>query len=362
MADPKEVSLTDAEGGVADSSSSSSTSNKKKNSSSDATPTTSSGNKNKNDNGSSNYFSSERAPSENQSYGDMISEWFNTPGKVGTYMSYFLMLVGMIGSIIAQKCADKDIHESYWLDDCPAGYDKECKGNGAVYRFSFALFIIFALQVVGTTIDIRFYDALWVPKLLLFGGFVIWFYYTPGHVFDDNGYAWLARILAFFYVILQQIILIDFAYNWNDSWVNKAEEHGGNKWLIILLVTCFVLIGGSYSAIGVMFWQFGHCDSAEVILSLTVVLPTLALIYQVFFVEKRASLLTSAIMMAYATYVCYSALTLNPDKSCNPTIATKYQTLSTVIGMVILVLSMTYSTSNTCKIIMIIIMMFKYMY
>lgn len=170
------------------------------------------------------YRASNSSTDDEKGLSDTILVWFNTPGKVGTYMSYFLIIVGMIGAIIGQKYAPANVHQKDWLENCPTGFDSECKGNGSVYRFSFALFIIFALQVIGTTIDLRFYDALWVPKFCLFIGLVSWFYYSPSHVFDDHGYAWLARILAFFYIILQQIILIDFAYTWNDKWLRKPKK------------------------------------------------------------------------------------------------------------------------------------------
>lgn len=78
-----------------------------------------------------------------------------------------------------------------------------------------------------------------------------------------------------------------------------------------------------------MFWQFSGCTNSAVILSLTLVLSLLATSLQLF-VTEEGSVLTSAIMTGYATYVCYSAVTLNPDYSCNPTLQSGYQTLSTV--------------------------------
>ena len=58
-------------------------------------------------------------------------------------------------------------------------------------------------------------------------------------------------------------------------------------------------------------------------------------------------MLTPATMTAYATYVRYSSVSLNPNLSCNPTIATSYQTLSTVIGLVNLVISLVWTTYNS---------------
>ncbi len=39
---------------------------------------------------------------------DMISDWYHTPGKLGTYMSYALLLVGMIGGMIGQSYASNN--------------------------------------------------------------------------------------------------------------------------------------------------------------------------------------------------------------------------------------------------------------
>ena len=60
--------------------------------------------------------------------------------------------------------------------------------------------------------------------------------------------------------------------------------------------------------------------------------------------NEEYSLLASATMTLYATYVCYSAVTLNPDESCNPTLSTDFQTLSSAIGMAITVISVTWAT------------------
>jgi hypothetical protein len=52
-------------------------------------------------------------------------------------------------------------------------------------------------------------------------------------------------------------------------------------------------------------------------------------------------------MTAYATYICYSAVTLNPDDQCNPTLSSGYQTLSAAIGMGITVVSLTWTMHST---------------
>ena len=71
-----------------------------------------------------------------------------------------------------------------------------------------------------------FNNRYWAAKSALWLGMIIASIFIPNQVFDDHGYVWPARIGAFLYIILQQVVLIDFTYQWNDSWVAKAQELG----------------------------------------------------------------------------------------------------------------------------------------
>jgi hypothetical protein len=118
-------------------------------------------------------------------------------GTFGTYCSYGLIMCGMIASIIAQKLSS-GIDRGYWLNDCPAGFEDSCKANGAVLRFSFALTIIFSLQFIGTSISTKYFDKLWIVKILVFITFVIGFWNSKAEVFDTNGYVWVARFTGIY--------------------------------------------------------------------------------------------------------------------------------------------------------------------
>jgi hypothetical protein len=262
------------------------------------------------------------------------------PGKFGTYMSFFVMISGIIISIVTGHYAAGYIDISSWDEGCPGTYLDECKQNSAVFRVSFALTLFFIMQIIGTTILTKSFDYLWVIKIVVFGAILFGFFYAKSTVFDIHGYAWFARITGFLFLILQQIILLDVAYTWNEKWIEKAGDDENSLWLTGLLVTSCVLYAGSFSAIGVMYWQF-TCEAATIIISLTICLPVLATVVQVFFSEQ-GSILTSAIMTSYATYVCFSAITLNPNSSCNPTISSSYQTLSTVLILIIIFLLFCY--------------------
>lgn len=236
-----------------------------------------------------------------------------------------------------QRYAPSKIHLSSWEDGCPEDFEDSCKANSAVLRISFALTILFAVQMIGCGVHPKFYDILWVPKAAVFACVVIGFYFAKSEVFDLQGYAWFARITGFFYLILQQIILLDVAYSWNEKWVAYSTEDGekGQIWLVGLLFFSAVLFIGSFVFFGLMYWQFDGCNDNTAIISITLCTAVVATLIQVFFTDE-GSILISAIMTAYATYVCYSAVSLNPNQSCNPTIATSYQDISTVCALPLL--------------------------
>ena len=108
------------------------------------------------------------------------------PGKFGTYASYFLLIAGMVASIITQRYAS-DISITDFTSNCPSGFDDSCRANGAVLRFSFALTVIYFIQLIGTTVTAIFFDKFWAIKFIIFIGVVIGFFYANPDVFDTNG-------------------------------------------------------------------------------------------------------------------------------------------------------------------------------
>lgn len=66
--------------------------------------------------------------------------------------------------------------------------------------------IMFALQIFGTALFTQYFDLFWPVKFVIFFCLIIGFWFASNSVFSLNGYAWLARILGFFFVILEQVV------------------------------------------------------------------------------------------------------------------------------------------------------------
>jgi hypothetical protein len=166
-------------------------------------------------------------------------------------------------------------------------------------------------------------------------------------------FLWIARIGSVLFVLIQQLILVDVAYNWNTSWLNRADQAElaegpgkGKKWLVAILLSCGILYGCSIAGIVIMYIYFGGCTLNEVYISITLVMSFLCTIVQLT-KSETGSLLTSACMTLYATYLCGAAVSKNPNPECNPNLGEK-SIWSIVLGLLIAFISLMWvGWSNT---------------
>ena len=153
---------------------------------------------------------------------------------------------------------------------------------------------------------------------------------------------------SFLFVLAQQLIIVDIAYNWNSSWIEKADQAElaegigkGKKWLIAILVSCAILYSCSLAGIIAMYIHFGGCASSDAFISITLVMSFLCTVLQLT-KSETSSLLTSACMTLYATYLCGSAISQNPNSECNSFLGVK-STWNIVLGLAMAFISLTWT-------------------
>jgi len=173
--------------------------------------------------------------------------------------------------------------------------------------------------------------------------------FLPSNVFDEHGYLQIARVGGAIFVVLQQIILIDIAYNWNDAWVQNGEDDARaeglpvdtlNAWQKALLWVSAIIFVGSYTALGFLFHFFGSCDSNSAFLWMTLILTLGATVLQCS--GEEGTLLTSAVMTGYAVFLAYSAVSNNPDETCNPMLGSD-NWFDLLMGVGLILASMTWT-------------------
>lgn len=111
----------------------------------------------------------------------------------------------------------------------------------------------------------------------------------PPQQFDDETYAYIARICGLVFIVLQQLILLDFAYTFNETIVQKSGMLGATAravgvtdagrafksvWLLGLVALGIVCLGGFVGSMSVLFVYFGGegCDDNNAIISISLVL------------------------------------------------------------------------------------------
>jgi len=139
------------------------------------------------------------------------------------------------------------------------------------------------------------------------------------------------------------------AYNWNESWVTKADAEerdngpgAGKKWLAAILISCATLFSVSFGALVYMFVAFTGCATNTTFISLTLIFCIAITVAQLSDDRGEASLLSSASVTAWAVYLLYNAVTKNPNPQCNPMLG-EPTAANVVLGLLVVILSLGYT-------------------
>ncbi|KAH9261019.1 hypothetical protein BASA81_000723 [Batrachochytrium salamandrivorans] len=202
-----------------------------------------------------------------------------------------------------------------------------CKGDAAVYRISFILVLFFSAMLLLSLISERAHRGFWGVKLLLLAGGIAGSFFLPETQFNSMDYAWFARIASFGFLVVQILILIDFAYQWNESWVNRAYEGNlpeptNKKWLVFVLLGALIMylvcaLGGFI----VLYLFYSSCEVGMGMVTWTVVAVVIMTGISLFreqLVGVPGAILPAGVVSAYVVFLCWSALESNSDESCRP--------------------------------------------
>ena len=245
----------------------------------------------------------------------------------------------------------------YW--DCGSNKWPTCAQYSATERVSMAAScVFFILAVVGYFFPWS-HDYGWDLKFLLFFGALIGFIFCPVEVFDSNGYVWPARVGAYVFLVLQQIILISSAYNLNDMLLDWDEQESGpggsdetcSRWKALLISLSVGTYAASFTGIVLMFVYFTGCADNDTFISLSVVFICGFTLLQVLDEDGHGNLLTSAVVAGYVTYLTYVSVSSNPnggEDGCNPLYSesTKEGPIILGLGLVLVSTSVTIYFSS----------------
>jgi len=156
-------------------------------------------------------------------------------------------------------------------------------------------------------------------------------------------------MFAAVFILIQQVILIDVAYNWNDHWVEKStaaddvDWGSGVVWLRAIIGVTTALFAASLTGIIIMYQHFTGCGENTAIITLTLLGIGAIVLIQLFVPNvEGGSLLTTSVIAAYATYLAYSVVSKNPNAECNPSLGGD-DLGGILVGLVLTVVSLAWT-------------------
>ncbi|KER25013.1 hypothetical protein T265_07464 [Opisthorchis viverrini] len=153
-------------------------------------------------------------------------------------------------------------------------------GFGAVYRLCFAttmFYLLFTLLMIRVTSSkdprSKIQNGFWFFKYLIWFGLVVGAFFIPVEGFTTS-WMIIGMMGGALYIVIQLVLLVDFAHSWNESWISKWEDTGEKCYAIGLaaFTTIFYII--SAVAVGLLYHFYAgatECAVNKAMLSLNLI-------------------------------------------------------------------------------------------
>jgi hypothetical protein len=263
-------------------------------------------------------------------------------GGKGSFRPYLILLVlNTILAIILRYEGGPLVLHFYAFDTPALCSEALCAGMEAVFRVAFALFLFFFLH--GFLLMFKPFTKLdhlhWAAKYLIYIILLVISFAIPQPFYHD-GFVHIARVISGIFLFLQVVILIDFAYSWNESWTSEeAPKHGA------VLGISFLFLAGS-----VVLWAFyfiwfagSDCSRNQFFVAWTIIVSVIITLLSISPVVEKGGLLPASIVTLYCTWLAYSGLQSDPS-SCNTLV--NQNTLQLILGLAIGTVSIAYAGYN----------------
>lgn len=208
----------------------------------------------------------------------------------------------------------------------------DCKMLGSylfVYKVCFPVVIFFFLMSlimieVRSSKDIRggLQNGFWLWKYLIVIAAIIG---SCVGMPNDFAYPWMiiAYIGAFLFILIQLLLLVDFAHTWNETWLDNAENKDSSWKCGIAFFVLFDFI--AVLAGNILLYVFytkcsGNGLNITVItinLILTFIVSGMSILPKVQEQNPHSGLLQASVISLYCTYLIWSGLSADPSE-CNP--------------------------------------------
>jgi len=276
-------------------------------------------------------------------------------GKIPYTIVFFLM------SIVAWIFRNWGEKLLYFVPELKFCTEESCFGVLGVYRVSFVLatfHIVMALLMIGVKhhgdFRAKIQHEFWLIKLALIVAGLFGSFFIPNGFFE--GFGWVALVASGLFILVQLLLLVDFAHSWAENWIGKYEETQDESsawWWILLGSSGFLYL--LTLTLTILLYVFFCKDPASCQLNVTAV--TLNVVFAFFVTclsvhpkvqdaNPRSGVLQSGLITAYTTYLVWSAMMSEPSEyGCNPFAnSDSASEISMAVGAAFTIIAVCYST------------------
>eukprot|EP00055_Hartaetosiga_balthica_P008532 m.32078 g.32078 ORF g.32078 m.32078 type:complete len:434 (+) comp6360_c0_seq1:153-1454(+) len=267
-----------------------------------------------------------------------ITAWVLLDPKVEHSLQKMQKYVGGAG------CASNDPSCSHW-------------GELGVYRVMSAIgvfhFVLMIVMIgVKSSKDARasIQNGWWSLKLLFLTGLSVAAFFISNSFFFGMG--WFGLVCGFIFILIQMVLLVDFAYAIGDSWVAQVEEGSGcHKFLLFFVSFGLYVLSIAITICCYIFYAKADgesCGLSKAVISvnvvLSVIMTAISLNPRIQETQPTVGLLQSSVITFYTTYLVWSAVS-NVDGPCSQ--GMEGSTTTRVVGAMLTFAAVAYSSLRT---------------
>uniref|UniRef100_A0A1W7R9K5 Putative serine incorporator n=1 Tax=Hadrurus spadix TaxID=141984 RepID=A0A1W7R9K5_9SCOR len=239
-------------------------------------------------------------------------------------------------------------------------------GYLAVYRICFALtlfFVLFAIMMIGvkSSKDGRagIQNGFWAIKYLVLIAGMVGAFFIPEQALFGKVWMYFGMIGAFIFILIQLILIIDFAHSWAENWVGHYEETESKGWYCALLFFTILQYVIAITAVVLLFVYYTNssgCHTHKFFISfnliMCVIMSILSILPKVQEAQPNSGLLQASVVSLYAIYLTWSALNSSDYESCKSVPVLFNDTKSnfdvqSIVGLIIWFACVLYSSIRT---------------
>jgi len=272
-----------------------------------------------------------------------ISAWVMLIPEIGSKLSYMKKYSGDITC----DSADGDDCQNIWSQ---MGIFRVMFGT-SIFYFLLGLIMIGVKSSSGGRGGIQ--NGWWGPKFVLLFGFILAAFFIPNEFFVKY-WGVVGMIGGFLFLLVQMVLLVDFAHSWAESWIEKMEDGSTcHKWMLLVCSVGMYLLSIVATILMFVYYTKGSgsaCSLNKTVISINIIIAiamTIASMSErVREVVPASGVLQSGVMVLYSTYITWSAITGNPDMSCQPDLGSNSST-TVIAGAFFTFVSVCYASVRT---------------